>query len=50
VRNNRFPLSRPLNLVTKGAPHGLDRAFIDWARSPEMYPVLKEQFMVPLGD
>ncbi|MEO8599158.1 MAG: phosphate ABC transporter substrate-binding protein, partial [bacterium] len=30
VRDGRFPLSRPLNLVTRGAPSGLAKRFIDF--------------------
>src|SRR5260370_941387 len=30
VKNKSFPLSRPLNLVTKTAPAGLAREFIDF--------------------
>jgi phosphate transport system substrate-binding protein len=49
VQNGTYKLARPLNLVTKGEPQGLARAFIDWARSPAMYTVIEEQFLVPLG-
>ena len=49
VRDGTFPIARPLNLVTVGQPQGLAQAFIEWARSPAMYEVVKEQFLVPLG-
>lgn len=48
VRNASFPLSRPLNFVTKAQPGGLVKEFIDFARSLEAAPIIKEQFFVPL--
>lgn len=48
VKNGTFPLTRPLNLVTKTEPQGLAKAFIDFARSKEAHPFIKEQFFVPL--
>ncbi|MEO6264681.1 MAG: phosphate ABC transporter substrate-binding protein [Luteimonas sp.] len=49
VRNGRFPLSRPLNLVTKGAPSGLAKRFIDFARSGKVNDLVEAQFFVPLA-
>ena len=49
VRDGTFPIARPLNLVTAGPPQGLAQEFIEWARSPEVYEVVKEQSLVPLG-
>jgi phosphate transport system substrate-binding protein len=49
VKNHSFPLSRPLNLVTKTQPQGLVKLFIDFARSSEAFPAVKEQFFVPLS-
>lgn len=48
VQNGTFPLSRPLNLVTKQAPSGLAAAFIAFARSKDVHALVKEQFFVPL--
>jgi phosphate transport system substrate-binding protein len=50
VRNGTFPLARPLNLVTKTEPAGVAKEFLDFARSEAMFPVVKEQYFVPLGD
>jgi phosphate transport system substrate-binding protein len=50
VRNGTFPLSRPLNLVTKTPPQGLVKQFIDFAQSPEVTPIVKDQFFVPLTE
>lgn len=49
VRNGSFPLARPLNLVTKGAPHGLAKEFIDFARSTKADNLVREQFFVPIA-
>lgn len=49
VRNGTFPLSRPLNLVTKTEPQGLAKAFIDFAQSKEADPIAKEQYFVPIS-
>ncbi len=50
VRNGSFPLSRPLNLVTKSEPEGLAKEFIDFARSPAVHDIVKEQYFVPLAE
>lgn len=50
VRNGTFPLSRPLNLVTRSEPEGLAKEFIEFARSPAVHDVVKEQYFVPLAE
>jgi phosphate transport system substrate-binding protein len=50
VRNGTFPLSRPLNLVTKSEPEGLAKEFIEFARSPAAHDIVKEQYFVPLAE
>lgn len=49
VRDGHFPLSRPLNLVTKGEQTGLARRFIEFARSPAVHDLVTAQFFVPLA-
>lgn len=49
VRNGTFPLSRPLNLVTKTEPQGLARQFIEFAQSEQVHDILKEQYFVPIA-
>ena len=49
VRNGKFPLSRPLNLVMKSKPTGLAQEFIEFAQSKEAYPLVKDQFFIPLA-
>ena len=47
LRQGRFPLSRPLNLVTQGQPGELARRFIDFARSPAVDDLIDELSFVP---
>ena len=49
VRNGSFPLSRPLNLVTRTEPEGLARRFIDFARSKAVHDLVEAQYFVPLA-
>lgn len=46
VRSGSFPLSRPLNLVTKGEPGPLARSFIDYAQSAEVSDVIRDLYFV----
>jgi phosphate transport system substrate-binding protein len=47
VENSSFPISRPLNLVVRAAPQGLAKAFIEFAESKDMDPIVKDQYFVP---
>jgi phosphate transport system substrate-binding protein len=49
VRNGAFPLSRPLNLVTRGELSILARAFIDFALSEDVNDLIEAQYFVPLA-
>ncbi len=49
VRNGRFPLARPLNLVTRGEATGLPKAFIEFATSPQVFDLVKALYFVPLS-
>lgn len=49
VQAGKFPLSRPLNLVIKGAPSATTRMFIDFAQSKDVHDLVKAQFFVPLA-
>jgi len=49
VRNKTFPLSRPLNLVTRRAPEGRVREFIEFARSEKVHDLVKDQYFVPIS-
>lgn len=46
VRNHSFPLSRPLNLVTKGKPSPLAQRFIDFAQSDAIDDLIEAQYFV----
>jgi phosphate transport system substrate-binding protein len=46
VRDGGFPLSRPLNLVTRGEAQGLARQFIDFAQSPAVDDLIHAQYFV----
>ncbi len=48
VRNETFPLARPLNLVVKNEPAGTVAAFIKFAQSNDVSDLVTEQFFVPL--
>lgn len=47
VEIGKFPLSRPMNLVTKANPNGLTKAFLDFARAVHVADIVKEQFFCP---
>jgi phosphate transport system substrate-binding protein len=48
VANGTFPLSRPLNLITKSPPEGLVKEFLDFATSDKVNDLIREQSFVPL--
>ena len=48
VANGRFPMSRPLNLVTSGTPSELALKFIQYCQSPEVHDLVKSQYFVPV--
>jgi phosphate transport system substrate-binding protein len=47
VREGRYPLSRPLTLITNEAPMGSVKAFIDFAKSPEVHDLVTQHYFVP---
>ncbi|MEQ8798884.1 MAG: phosphate ABC transporter substrate-binding protein [Salinisphaeraceae bacterium] len=49
LRDGRYPLSRPLNLITPGEPTGLARRFIDYAQSPAVHDLVRQLHFVPAG-
>jgi len=49
VRDGIFPLSRPLNLVSKGAPTSLAEEFIAFAQSKEVNDLATAQYFVPVS-
>ncbi|MDZ8093489.1 MAG: phosphate ABC transporter substrate-binding protein [Nostoc sp. DedQUE04] len=49
VQNGSFPISRPLNLVTKTEPQGLAKEFIDFAQSQQVSDIVKKQNFVSIA-
>lgn len=47
VREGRFPIARPLNLLTSGEPDGLAAVFIGYATSPEVTDLVLNLNYVP---
>ena len=50
VQNGTFPISRPLNLVTKTTPAGLSQAFIQFAQSQEVTDLVAAQNFVAISE
>ncbi|MGH8615728.1 MAG: phosphate ABC transporter substrate-binding protein [Gammaproteobacteria bacterium] len=48
VRDGTFPLSRPLNLVTRRPPQALAQAFIEYAQSPAVRDGVESLYFVPV--
>ncbi|MEH2328791.1 phosphate ABC transporter substrate-binding protein [Nostoc sp.] len=46
VQNGTFPISRPLNLVTKTQPQGLTKVFLDFAQSQQVNDIVQKQNFV----
>jgi phosphate transport system substrate-binding protein len=50
IRTGNFPLSRPLLLLTNGAPTGLAKTFIDFSLSFEVTDIVEKHNFVPYFD
>lgn len=49
IREGRFPLSRPLNLVRRGPLEGPAKDFVDFARSEEVHDLVAKLYFVPVA-
>jgi len=49
VLDGSYPLSRPLNMISNGAPTGAAKAYIDWILSPAGQKLVADQGFVPLA-
>ena len=49
VQDGSFPLSRPLNLITKETPSGLSKEFIEFAQSEKVHDLVESQNFVPIS-
>ncbi len=45
VKNSTYPITRPMYLLTKDAPKGEVKSFIDWTISPAGQDVVKKRFI-----
>lgn len=48
IRNKTFPLSRTLHLVTRETPQGIQKEFIDYCLSSQVYSIIEAQYFVPI--
>ncbi len=48
VKSGAYGLTRPLNFVTMGPPHGLAKAFLDFVLTPMGQQIVTEQGFVPV--
>lgn len=48
LKNQTFPLARKLHLVTKEAPQGIQKEFLDYCLSAEVHSLIEEQYFVPI--
>ncbi|MFK8137798.1 MAG: phosphate ABC transporter substrate-binding protein [Bdellovibrionales bacterium] len=48
VRDGTYPLSRPLNLLTKSPAEGEVKEFIDFTRSAKARDIIESQYFVPV--
>ena len=49
VKNSTYPLSRVLNIVTKGSPSPLTQQFIDYATSTQVESLVSNQQLIPVS-
>jgi len=49
VLDGSYPLSRPLNMISNGAPAGVAKAYVDWILSPAGQKLVADQGFVPLA-
>lgn len=50
VKSGGYGLSRPLNFVTVGPPHGLAKAFLDFVLTPTGQQIVTDQEFVPVRE
>lgn len=49
VKDETFPLSRSLTLITSGSPTPSQQKFLDFAQSQQVHDIVQEQYFVPLS-
>ncbi len=45
VANRSYPISRPLNMLTKGEPQGTAKAWLDWILSPDGQAIVAKHYI-----
>lgn len=50
VLKRKFPLSRPLNFVTREEPTGMLKTFIEFAQSAQVNDLIEAQYFVPIAN
>ncbi|MGC9335569.1 MAG: substrate-binding domain-containing protein, partial [Anaerolineae bacterium] len=45
VKNDSYPIARPLNMLTQGAPDELAQAFLDFILSDEGQEIVAEDYI-----
>lgn len=45
VLNKSYPISRPLNMLTKGEPQGVVKAWLDWILSPDGQAIVGKHYI-----
>ncbi len=45
VLNRSYPISRPLNMLTKGEPQGAVKAWLDWILSPDGQAIVAKHYI-----
>lgn len=45
VLNKSYPISRPLNMLTKGEPQGVVKAWLDWILSPDGQAIVAKHYI-----
>jgi phosphate transport system substrate-binding protein len=50
VKNGSYPIFRPLNMLTNGAPNDLSKAFLDYIMSDAGQEIVAEDYISVVGD
>ncbi len=48
VLNKKYPISRPLIMITRGAPAGLAKDYLDYILSPAGQKIIADEGFVPI--
>lgn len=48
IKAGKYPLARPLNVVTQGLPNGITIEFIEFAQSRLAHSIVEQQYFIPV--